>query len=105
MTDRLLIKKIARHYGREIEIVVVIRGINSIQNLESLISEYATINQRAGREIFHGMEREKVNSRSHIEAKNATQAVLKREKAGGRDNNIGHVKTMVKLIKDTLESQ
>ena len=102
MTDRQLIK-IARHCRREIEIAVVTRGINSIRNLESLISEYAMINQRAGMESFHRTEREKVNARSHIKAKNAMQPVLKRE--GGGDNNIGHVKMRVKRTKDTLDSQ
>ena len=50
IADRQLIKKIARHFGKNIEIAVVTRGINSIQNLESLIAEYATINQRTTRD-------------------------------------------------------
>ena len=53
ITDRQLIKKIARHFGKNIEIAVVTRGVNSIQNLESLIAEYATINQRTNRAVSY----------------------------------------------------
>ena len=64
ITDRQLIKKIARHYGREIEVVVVTRGVNTIPNFESLIVEYASINQRAGKEHSFGAMHEKFNARS-----------------------------------------
>ena len=50
ITDRQLIKKIARHLGRELEIAVVTRGVNTIPNFESLILEYANIHQRSNRE-------------------------------------------------------
>ena len=68
ITDRQLIKKIARHYGREIEVAVVTRDVNTIQNFESLILEYANINQRAGRESGFGSTHDKVNTRGGGEA-------------------------------------
>ena len=79
VTDRQLIKKIARHYGREIEIAVVTRGINSIQNLESFISEYATINQRTNRESGYMETHDKVNARVNRETMNAMQPVHNKE--------------------------
>ena len=79
VTDRQLIKKIARHYGREIEIAVVTRGINSIHNLESLISEYATINQRSNRESGYMGTHDKVNARVNRGTMNATQPVHNKE--------------------------
>ena len=73
ITDRQLIKKIARHFGKNIEIAVVTRGINSIQNLESLIAEYATINQRTTRDNDFVASHEKVNARGVGEATNTPQ--------------------------------
>ena len=62
--DRQLIKKIARHYSKEIEITVITRGINMIPNFESLIVEYTSINQRAGKEHSFGAMHERFNARS-----------------------------------------
>ena len=64
ITDRQLIKKIARHYGREIEVAVVTRGVNTIPNFESLIVEYASINHRAGKEHGFVAVHVKFNARS-----------------------------------------
>ena len=50
LTDRQLIKKIARHFGREIQLAVITRGITTIPNFESLIVEYTQIHPRNNRE-------------------------------------------------------
>lgn len=46
LPDRHLIKKLARHYDREIQIAVVIRGITTINGFEALLLEYMGINTR-----------------------------------------------------------
>ena len=60
ITDRQLIKKLARHFGREFEVAVVTRGVNAIQNFESLIVEYSNIRNRRNREFGYAPNQEKV---------------------------------------------
>ena len=50
LMDRQLIKKIARHFEREIQLAVITRGITTIPNFESLIVEYTQIQLRNNRE-------------------------------------------------------
>ena len=47
MSDRHLIKKLARHYNREIQVAVVTRGITTINNFEILLREYMNVSSRA----------------------------------------------------------
>ena len=63
ITDRQLIKKLARHFGREFEVAVVTRGVNAIQTFESLIVEYSNIPNRRNREFGYAPNQEKVISR------------------------------------------
>ena len=60
ITDRQLIKKLARHFGREFEVAVVTRGVNAIQTFESLIVEYSNIQNRRNREFGYAPNQEKV---------------------------------------------
>lgn len=46
ITDRHLIKKLARHYDREVQTAVVTRGIQTISKFESLLKEYMEIQIR-----------------------------------------------------------
>lgn len=50
LPDRHLIKKLARHYDREIQIAVVTRGITNINGFESLLREYMGINAHSQNE-------------------------------------------------------
>ena len=43
LTDRQLIRKISRHFGRDLQIAVITRGIVTIPNFEALITEYTSI--------------------------------------------------------------
>ena len=43
MADRQLIRKISRHFGRDLQIAVITRGITTIPNFEALITEYTSI--------------------------------------------------------------
>ena len=63
LTDYQLIRKITRHYGRELEIASVTRDVRTIQNLESLISEYAMMRQKSNREDRFVRQIDKVNER------------------------------------------
>lgn len=46
LSDHHLIKKLARHYEREIQIAVVTRGIRTINSFENLLREYMNITPR-----------------------------------------------------------
>ena len=50
LSDRHLIKKLARHYNREIQIAVITRGITTINSFELLLHEYMGINTRVNNE-------------------------------------------------------
>ena len=43
LTDRQLIRKISRHFGRDLQLAVITRGITNIPNFEALITEYTSI--------------------------------------------------------------
>lgn len=43
ITDQHLIRKLARHFNRDIQIAVVTRGIQTIAGFESLLREYMAI--------------------------------------------------------------
>ena len=43
LTDRQLIRKISRHFGRDLQIAVITRRIVTIPNFEALITEYTSI--------------------------------------------------------------
>ena len=43
LTDRQLIRKISRHFGRDLQLAVITRGITNIPNFEALITEYASV--------------------------------------------------------------
>lgn len=45
ISDHHLIKKLARHYTKEVEIAVLTRGIKDIHQFEVLLQEYTTINE------------------------------------------------------------
>ena len=60
ITDRQLIKKIARHFGQEFEVAVVTRGVNTIQNFESLILEYSNIQNLRNRDFGYTPNQEKM---------------------------------------------
>ena len=51
ITDRQLIRKIARHFGRDIQLAVITRGITTIPNFEPLIIEYTQIQPRNNKEF------------------------------------------------------
>lgn len=51
MSDRHLVRKIARHYSREIEIAVLTRGISEISGLEVLLQEFMHVK---GRHDYNG---------------------------------------------------
>lgn len=46
ISDQHLIKKLARHYHREVEIAVVTRGIRDINQFEALLDEFSKIQER-----------------------------------------------------------
>ena len=48
LTDRQLIRKISRHFGRDLQIAVITRGITTIPNFEALITEYTSIQPNNG---------------------------------------------------------
>lgn len=62
MSDRHLIKKLARHYEREIQIAVITRGIVNISSFENLLKEYMSIAPR--------MYNREVNDRQAVKAEN-----------------------------------
>ena len=68
MSDRHLIKKLARHYNREIQVAVVTRGITTINNFETVLREYMNVSSRTNNDIQKGEEwiPRKVNERSNF---------------------------------------
>ena len=68
LTDRQLIRKIARHFGREIQLAVITRGITTIPNFESLIVEYTQIHPRNNREQSYVATNEARNSSKESES-------------------------------------
>ena len=68
LTDRQLIRKIARHFGREIQLAVITRGITTIPNFESLIIEYTQIHPRNNRESSYVTTNEGRNSYKESES-------------------------------------
>lgn len=49
ITEQHLIRKLARHYGKEIEVAIITRGINNVEQFEHLLREFATITEREPR--------------------------------------------------------
>jgi hypothetical protein len=49
ITEQHLIRKLARHYGKEIEVAIITRGINNVEQFEHLLREFATITERESR--------------------------------------------------------
>ena len=68
LTDNQLIRKISRHFGREIQLAVVTRGIVTIPNFESLIIEYTQIQPRSNRESNYVTANEGRNSYKESES-------------------------------------
>ena len=68
MSDRHLIKNLARHYNREIQIAVVTRGITTINNFEILLREYMNVSSRTNSDVQKGDERvpRKVNKHNNF---------------------------------------
>ena len=58
MLDRHLIKKLAQHSNREIQIAMVTRGVTTINNFEILLREYMGINHRTNNEFMNTNERQ-----------------------------------------------
>jgi hypothetical protein len=46
ITEQHLIRKLARHYGKEVEVAIITRGINNVEQFEHLLREFATITER-----------------------------------------------------------
>lgn len=44
LADQHLIKKIAKHYGKEIQIAIITRGIRDVTQFETLLQEFHNIN-------------------------------------------------------------
>jgi DNA repair exonuclease SbcCD ATPase subunit len=53
ITEQHLIRKLARHYGRDIEIAIITRGINTVAQFEHLLREFTKITERDRRNYFH----------------------------------------------------
>jgi DNA repair exonuclease SbcCD ATPase subunit len=53
ITEQHLIRKLARHYGKEIEVAIITRGINNVEQFEHLLREFATITERESRNWFN----------------------------------------------------
>lgn len=68
LTDNQLIRKISRHFGREIQLAVVTRGIVTIPNFESLIIEYTQIQPRNNRESNYVVANEGRNAYKESES-------------------------------------
>ena len=103
LTDRQLIRKITRHYGRELEIACVTRDVPTIQNLELLISENAMIRQRNHREdgfVRHGEKLSDRNMRGEPQNQHAT--VSKVTEPSQRTGNTERV--MVVIIDNSKNS-
>ena len=68
ISDRQLIKKLARHYNREIQVAVVTRGIITINNFEILLREYMSVTSRTNNDAQNAEERvpRKVNEHSNF---------------------------------------
>ena len=68
MSDRCLIKTLARHYNREIQVAVVKRGITTINNFEILLREYMNVTSRAHNDAQKVEERvpRKVNEHNNF---------------------------------------
>ena len=58
ITDRQLIRKIARHFGRDVQLAVITRGITTIPNFESLIVEHKQIRPRNNKEFQYAAKAE-----------------------------------------------
>ena len=43
ISDRHLIRKIARHFHHEIEVAIITRGVDNIQQFEQLLQEFMTV--------------------------------------------------------------
>ena len=81
LTDRQLIKKISRHFGRDLQLAVITRGITTIPNFEALITEYTNIqpcNENNHRLHYRPIDGERVNSRRGEDFHNKSKTAQKR---------------------------
>ena len=81
LTDRQLIKKISRHFGRDLQLAVITRGITTIPNFEALITEYTNIqpcNENNRRLHYRPTNEERVNSRGRENFHNKSETDQKR---------------------------
>ena len=63
ITDKQLIRKIAKHFSRDVQLAVVTRGINTIPNFESLIVEYTQIRPRNNKDFQYTAKAESESRR------------------------------------------
>ena len=100
LTDRQLIKKISRRFGRDLQLTVITRGITTILNFEALITEYTNIqpcneNNRRLRYQHQPASEEKVNNRGREGFYNKSETDQKRvwpdRQQKGRFENKHHV--------------
>lgn len=95
LSDRHLIKKLARHYDRDIQIAVVTRGIQTIGGFESLLREYMSIAPRYNNQHNNQYERRK---------ESAEQQTVKAEtrSGGGQQHNVHKTKPWKRPFKPTV---
>lgn len=67
ISDQHLIRKLARHYSKEIEVAIITRGVQQVDQFESLLNEFATIQQREMRGSYRQPQQTTVdNGGRHI---------------------------------------
>ena len=101
LTDRQLIRKIARHFGRGLQLAVITRGITTIPNFEALITEYTSIqssNENNRRPYCRPTSEGKVNTRGregvHNKIENDQKQAWHDRQPKGRFENKQYVNTV-----------
>lgn len=56
MSDQHLIRKLARHFGKEIEVAMITRGVTRVDQFENLLREFDTICEREQRNQYRNQQ-------------------------------------------------
>lgn len=84
LDDRYLIKKLGRHFTREIQIAIVTRGIDTISSFEALLREYMEIKPHNTSDSYNHDKSKHVNKggQPHVKRENNNERVSNKYQEG-----------------------
>lgn len=112
ISDHHLIRKLARHYTRDIEVAIMTRGIREIPQFEALLQEYASINNGYERNSYDRIRNNNnenkaygqgfVKRESNIPTKQEEKVIAEKRNPAHKGNYMGKAPTRHPINVNTI---